>query len=100
PEAAARGGVTTIYPEYRTVIPAGSAPGGSKDPPLRVPSSKSAVSLATAINGQGPRDGEVHVLPVQGNIYMVIADGVNLAASIGADGVLLVNSGSAAMTEK
>jgi glyoxylase-like metal-dependent hydrolase (beta-lactamase superfamily II) len=65
-----------------------------------VPSSRSAVSLSTAINGQSPRDGDVHVLPVQGNIYMLIADGVNLAASVGTDGVLLVNSGSAAMTEK
>ena len=56
--------------------------------------------LAKAINDQAPRDGEVHVLPVQGNVYMLVADGVNLAASIGTDGVLLVNSGGAAVTGK
>ena len=95
PAEAARGGARTLYPEYR------STPGGSKDPQLRTPPvSRSGVPLATAINGQGPRDGEVHVLPVQGNVYMLVADGVNLAASVGADGMLLVNSGAAAMTDK
>ena len=87
PEAAVRGGVTTLYPEYRAKAD-------------KVPSSRSSLTLATAINAQGPRDGEVHVLPVQGNVYMVVADGVNLAASVGPDGVLLVNSGPAAITEK
>ncbi|HEV8393138.1 MAG TPA: hypothetical protein VGQ37_02645 [Vicinamibacterales bacterium] len=95
PADAARGGVKTLYPEYRGAL------GGSKDPqPRTVPSSRSGVPIATAINDQGPRDGEVHVLPVQGNVYMLIADGVNLAASVGPDGMLLVNTGGGAMTEK
>ena len=87
PADAARGGDKTLYPEYRS----GAA---------KVPASHSSVSIAKSISDQGPRDGEVHVLPVQGNVYMLIADGVNLAASVGPDGVLLVNSGAAAMTEK
>ena len=40
------------------------------------------------------------MLPVQGNIYMLVADGTNITVSIGADGVMLVNTGSAAMTDK
>ena len=52
------------------------------------------------IADQSPRDGEVHVLPVQGNIYMLVADGTNLTASVGPDGMLLVNTGSAQMTDK
>jgi glyoxylase-like metal-dependent hydrolase (beta-lactamase superfamily II) len=99
PEPAARGGVKTIYPEYRGTTPVRGT--GSSDPAaLKVPASRSNVALAAAINDQGPRDGNVHVLPVQGSVYMVVADGVNLAASVGPDGVLLVNSGAAAMTEK
>ena len=42
----------------------------------------------------------MHVLPVQGNVYMLVADGVNLTASVGGEGVLLVNTGAAAMSEK
>jgi len=87
PAEAARGGAKTLYPEYRTKVE-------------KVPASRSSLTLATAINSQGPRDGEVHVLPVQGNVYMLVADGVNLAASVGPDGMLLVNSGAAAMTDK
>ena len=46
------------------------------------------------------RDGQVHVLPVQGNIYMLVADGTNITASIGKDGIAVVNTGAAQMTDK
>jgi glyoxylase-like metal-dependent hydrolase (beta-lactamase superfamily II) len=42
----------------------------------------------------------VKVLPVQGNIYMLVGAGANITASVGRDGVLLVDSGTAAMTGK
>ena len=45
-------------------------------------------------------DGEIHILPVQGNIYMVIGGGANITVSTGIDGTLLVDTGSAAMTDK
>jgi hypothetical protein len=90
-----RGGVKTIYPEYRSTLN-GSANAAS----LKVPSSRTAVSPDKKIADQSPKDGQVHVLPVQGNIYMLVADGTNITASIGAQGVLLVNTGSAQMTEK
>ena len=90
-----RGGVKTIYPEYRSTLD-GSASAAT----LNVPASRSAVSADKSISEQSPRDGQVHVLPVQGNIYMLVADGINITASLGADGVMLVNTGSAAMTDK
>jgi glyoxylase-like metal-dependent hydrolase (beta-lactamase superfamily II) len=40
------------------------------------------------------------VLPVQGNVYMLVADGTNITASIGPEGVALVNTGSPKMSEK
>src|SRR5215510_10650184 len=46
------------------------------------------------------RDTEVHVLPVRGNVYMLVGAGGNIAASIGRDGILLVDSGSAPMADK
>src|SRR5262245_36574360 len=90
-----KGGVKTIYPEYRSTLN-GSANVAS----LKVPSSRTAVSPDKKIADQSPKDGQVHVLPVQGNIYMLVADGTNITASIGPQGVLLVNTGSAQMTEK
>ena len=38
-------------------------------------------------------DAEVHVLPVQGNIYMLVGAGGNITVQTGKDGVLLVDSG-------
>jgi glyoxylase-like metal-dependent hydrolase (beta-lactamase superfamily II) len=95
PAEAARGGVKTLYPEYQSTLN-----GSVKVSALTVPSSRSAVSAAKRIADQSPRDGEIHVLPVQGNIYMLIADGTNITVSVGAEGLLLVNTGSAQMTDK
>ena len=36
------------------------------------------------------------MLPVQGNVYMLVADGTNITASVGPEGVALVNTGAAA----
>jgi len=93
PEAATRGGAETQYPEY--VLASSS---GTRRAPL--PLSRSALDVGRMIAAQSPRDGEVHVLPVQGNIYMLVADGTNITASVGPDGVLLVNTGTAVMVDK
>jgi cyclase len=43
---------------------------------------------------------EVHVLPVQGNIYMLVGAGGNITVQAGNDGVLLVDTGVAQMSDK
>jgi len=90
-----RGGVVTMYPEYHA-----PATGASNAASLTVPASKTAIDAAKSIGGQSPRDGQVHILPVQGNIYMLIADGTNVTVSMGPDGVMLVNTGAASMSGK
>ena len=95
PKAAARGGVKTLYPEYRSVI-AGTTPASA----LTVPQSKTAVDYHKRIAEQSPHDGEVHIIPAQGNVYMLVADGTNIAVSVGPEGSLVVNTGTAAMAPK
>jgi glyoxylase-like metal-dependent hydrolase (beta-lactamase superfamily II) len=99
PLEAARGGVKTIYPEYRSTL-SGATVDAAKVAALNVPASRAAISAAKAIADQSPRDGEVHVMPVQGNVYLLVADGTNITASVGPEGVALVNTGSAAMSDK
>jgi cyclase len=55
---------------------------------------------ATAPAGPSPAPVEVHVLPVQGNIYMLVGAGGNITVQIGSDGVLLVDTGLAPMSDK
>jgi glyoxylase-like metal-dependent hydrolase (beta-lactamase superfamily II) len=95
PTEAARGGAETLYPGFMTTIKNPSAPKAAA-PPF----SKPAFSPAPNIAAESPKDGEVHVLPVQGNVYMLIADGSNITASIGPDGFLLVDAGPATMSDK
>ena len=42
----------------------------------------------------------INALPVRGNIYMLIGAGGNVAMSLGRDGVLVVDTGSAQMADK
>jgi len=44
--------------------------------------------------------GEVGVLPVQGNVYMLNLGDVNIVAQVGNDGILLVDSGPAAWSDR
>jgi cyclase len=45
-------------------------------------------------------NAEIHVLPVQGNVYMLVGAGGNITVQVGSQGVLLVDSGLASMSDK
>ena len=48
---------------------------------------------------QNPADeGQIQILPVQGNVYMLVGAGGNIAVSVGRDGVLVVDTGSPDMS--
>ncbi len=89
PAEAARGGAATTYPEYRLTLRGAShaRPAGVAKP-----------SAASPTRDRG--DSEIHVLPVQGNIYMLVGAGANITMSVGRDGILLVDTGTARMTDK
>lgn len=44
--------------------------------------------------------GEIEVVHVKGNIYMLVGAGPNITVSAGSDGVLMVDTGPAAMSQK
>jgi glyoxylase-like metal-dependent hydrolase (beta-lactamase superfamily II) len=47
---------------------------------------------AAALVAQAP---EVHVLPLRGNVYVLVGAGANITLSVGKEGVLLVDAGTA-----
>jgi glyoxylase-like metal-dependent hydrolase (beta-lactamase superfamily II) len=67
-----------------------------------------AVAAAATLAGQTQdranpvvsTQGDVQVVHVQGTVHMVIGAGSNIAASIGRDGILLVDTGGAAAAER
>ena len=48
---------------------------------------------------EAPAAGEVAVVPVQGDVHMIVGAGANITVQAGADGVLRVDTGTAAMSE-
>jgi cyclase len=42
----------------------------------------------------------LRVLPIRGNVFMIAGAGANIAVSVGKDGVMLVDTGSAAMSDR
>jgi glyoxylase-like metal-dependent hydrolase (beta-lactamase superfamily II) len=54
---------------------------------------------AFSVRAAAPEDGGLDVVKVRKNFYMIAGAGGNIAVQIGSDGVVLVNSGSAAASE-
>ena len=43
---------------------------------------------------------ELHVMPIRGNVFMIVGGGGNVTVSAGVDGILLVDAGSAATADR
>ena len=57
-------------------------------------------SFAWTQQNQNLNSVEVHILPVQGNIYMLVGAGSNITVQIGNDGVLVVDAEFAPLSDK
>ncbi len=47
-----------------------------------------------------PHDGEIHVFPVSGNVYMLLGDGGNIVVETGDQGPFVVDTGSGQLSAK
>jgi glyoxylase-like metal-dependent hydrolase (beta-lactamase superfamily II) len=79
------GGAETMYPDYRLKL---KTAGGAQQNQNR------------SQQNQNVDNGEVHVLPVRGNVYMLVAAGANITVEVHRAGVLLVDTGVAQMSDK
>jgi len=46
------------------------------------------------------QSADLHVMPIRGNVFVIVGGGSNVTVSAGVDGILLVDAGSAAMADK
>ena len=72
---------------------------------LAIGATASAQTLNGSLAGAGSIPGlnpssPIKVLPVRGNIYVLMGAGANITLSVGLDGVLMVDSGSAEMSDQ
>jgi glyoxylase-like metal-dependent hydrolase (beta-lactamase superfamily II) len=86
PLAPFRGGAATTYPEYQLNMSLVSAP----------------APIQNEKRAWNPEKGSDHidVLHVRGGIYMLTGAGANITVQVGKDGIFVVDSGLAKMTDK
>jgi cyclase len=59
-----------------------------------------STKLASAQFGDFAPEGQVHVLHVQGNVYILVGAGANITVQAGDDGVLIVDTGNTGMSQQ
>ena len=98
PVEAANGGVETTYPEYQAKLrtlpkPTKPAP-GAPNPQL------STAPPAPPRPADWGSNGEIKTFKVQGNVYLLVGAGGNIAVQAADEGVLVVDTGLAAHADK
>lgn len=59
------------------------------------------IALSTLSSGAlVAQQSDVHILPLRGNVYLLIGAGSNITLSVGKEGVMLVDAGTAQMADK
>ncbi|HTR36705.1 MAG TPA: hypothetical protein VMH80_12430 [Bryobacteraceae bacterium] len=97
PLLATLGGPETMYPDFQAKY---------SDPQAMEVAAKTELTPspgpehASRAADPSPHDGEIHVLPVQGNLYMLVGDGGNIAVQIGDEAPLVVNTGAGQLAGK
>lgn len=92
PREAALGGAETMYPEYLSQPKA--------QPKKKAPVVAALTAGRAVVAGAQQDSAEIEVLPVQGNVYLLAGAGSNITVQTGLMGVIVVDTGSARMSDK
>jgi cyclase len=95
PLIAALGGAETMYPEFAAKAKAAT----DAEALARTRPSPGPHQTSRALDPE-PHDGEIHVLPVRRNVYMLLGDGGNIAVQVGDEGAFVVDSGAGQLADK
>jgi glyoxylase-like metal-dependent hydrolase (beta-lactamase superfamily II) len=87
------GGAASIQPEIVSTLVA-----AKDDASLERPS-RSAPATSRAMPTE-PTDGEIHILPVRANVYMLVGAEGNIVVQVGDEGVFVVDTGSGSRADK
>jgi glyoxylase-like metal-dependent hydrolase (beta-lactamase superfamily II) len=86
PLAGHLGGTPTMYPEIAARLKSGGADGSLLRP------APGAKPTSLAVDPE-PRDGQIHVWPLRGNVYMLTGDEGNIVVQVGDEGPVVVDTG-------
>jgi cyclase len=96
PLISGKSGAATVYPEFVAKMKTATDADGLA---LLKPEAGKKNETSRAVN-PNPNDGEIHVLLIRNNVYMLVGDGGNIVIQTGDQGAFVVNSGAGKLTEK
>jgi cyclase len=88
PAQAAKGGPEIIYPDYQAKLKANRA------------GTASVAAAPRVSQARNPDNGQLQLLQVQGNVYLLAGGGGNVVVQVGQSGAVMVDSKSAPLTER
>jgi glyoxylase-like metal-dependent hydrolase (beta-lactamase superfamily II) len=89
-------GAASMYPELAARLRASTAAGAAA---LFAPTPDRPPDTSKAVDPE-PRDGNIHVFPVRGNVYMLVGDGGTIVVQTGDQGAFVVDTGDGRLSEK
>ena len=98
PLLGALGGRDSTYPEFTVKLKDPAAANAAATTEI-APATNEPRHASRAVD-PNPHDGEIHTLHVQGNVYLLIGDGANIALETGNQGALLVDTGAGKLSDK
>ena len=96
PLGAAWTGAASMYPEYAATAKTMTDAQGVA---LLSPAPGRPHETSKAVDPE-PKDGDVHVLPIRNNVYMLVGDGGNIVVQTGDQGAFVVDTGTGKLSEK
>jgi len=96
PLGVAWAGADSMYPGYADEAKTMTDAQGTA---LLSPAPGRANEASKAVDPE-PRDGDIHVLPIRENVYMLVGDGGNIVVQTGDQGAFVVDTGTGRLSEK
>lgn len=93
PFEATRGGAQTMYPEYMRTLRTGTAAATAAPVPADP-------ARAVPPGGGRPAGEALEVLPVQGRVHLIVADGANVVVQAGEQRAFVVDAGNGVGTDR
>src|SRR5688572_6893979 len=101
PQEGARGGAETTYPEWRVRGATLTPPTAQYSyTPEYTDASTRTAERADAMPPRAATHDRIETVHVSGNVYLIAGAGANITVSAGGDGIVMVDSGAAAASER
>ncbi len=97
PAIAGLGGAESMYPEFAAKLKGNVTEAEFKS---KLQADTTKPQETSKAQDPEPHDGEIHVLPLRENVFLLVGDGGNITVQVGDEGALVIDTGTGALSDK